>query len=65
MANSDVYSLIVKDDNDVAGQVAYVTYKRTRTEFIKKMQNERRQSFYCAWNSPGLRDIQRPGQQKL
>ena len=40
MANSDVYSRIVKDDNDVAGQVAYVTYKKTKMEFIQKMQNE-------------------------
>ena len=40
MANSDVYRRIVKDDNDVAGQVAYGAYKRTKMEFIRKTQNE-------------------------
>ena len=40
MASSDVYSRILKDDNDVAGQVAYGVYKRIKTEFIRKTQNE-------------------------
>ena len=40
MAYSDIYSRLVKDDNDVAGQMAYSVYKRTKAEFIAKKQAE-------------------------
>ena len=40
MAYSDIYSRLVKDDNDVAGQIAYSIYKRTKTEFVAKKQAE-------------------------
>ncbi|MBQ6001704.1 MAG: hypothetical protein IJL18_02500 [Synergistaceae bacterium] len=40
MAYSDVYSRLVKDDNDVAGQIAYSIYKRTKKEFIARKQAE-------------------------
>lgn len=40
MVSSDVYRRIVKDDNDVAGQVAYGVYKKNKLEFIQKTQNE-------------------------
>ena len=41
MPYSDVYNRIVKDDNDMVGHVAYSIYKRTKQEFIRKMQAER------------------------
>lgn len=40
MPHSDVYNRIVKDDNDIAGQIAYAVYKRTKQEFIRRMQAE-------------------------
>ena len=41
MAYSDVFSRLVRNDNDVAGRVAYGIYKTTKQEFIKKEQSER------------------------
>lgn len=40
MAYSNVYSRLVKDDNDVAGQMAYSVYKRTKAEFVAQKQAE-------------------------
>lgn len=40
MPFSDVYTRLVKDDNDVAGQITYSVYKRAKIEFIRKKQNE-------------------------
>ncbi|MBQ7217186.1 MAG: hypothetical protein IJS39_14515 [Synergistaceae bacterium] len=40
MPHSDVYNRIVKDDNDIAGQIAYAVYKRTKQEFIRRVQAE-------------------------
>lgn len=39
-AYSDVYTRLVKDDNDVAGQIAYSVYKRAKIEFIRKKHAE-------------------------
>ena len=40
MPRSGVYSRLVKDDDDVTGQIAYSIYKRTKQEFIRKKQEE-------------------------
>ena len=40
MPYSNMYERLVKDDNDVAGQVAYAVYKKTKQEFIREKQAE-------------------------
>ena len=40
MIHSDVYDRLIKDDKDIKGQVAYVIYKKTKREFIRRMQTQ-------------------------
>lgn len=40
MVHSDVYDRLIQDDNDIKGQVAYVIYKKTKRDFIRRMQTQ-------------------------